>query len=323
MEMITVTMVISVLKNATVTTMMKTAGMAVMIAWEITSAVTMEATTVATTEVITAVTTEVMVTMVIFALKNANATMMTKTAGMFASNAGTKPKEIKATMMVLTTVPTKASSLELIANVNVHTKILLAGRPAMSASIVYSAKMMTTVMRKITTAAMATMAATMVATMVATMEATMVATMEAMEIMAATMEVITAVTTEAMVTMVIFALKNANVTMMTKTAGMFAFNAGTKQKGADLIMAQMANMAITATNASTSATAITMMKTAGMAAMTAGKKLTAVMMVARWINQNVKSPHAMTIVNGGMKNAGKRTIGVSEFSELWLECHNS
>ena len=91
-------------------------------------------------------------------------------------------------------------------------------------------------------------------------------------------------------------------------------------------MAQMANMAIMAimaTNASTSATAITMMKTAGMAAMTAGKKLTAVMMVARWINQNVKSPHAMTIVNGGMKNAGKRTIGVSEFSELWLECHNS
>ena len=189
----------------------------------------------------------------------------------------------------------------------------------MSASIVYSAKMMTTVMRKITTAAMATMAATMVVTMVATMEATMVATMEAMEIMAATM----AVTTEAMVTMVIFALKNANVTMMTKTAGMFAFNAGTKQKGADLIMAQMANMAIMVTNASTSATAITMMKTAGMAAMTAGKKLTAVMMVARWINQNVKSPHAMTIVNGGMKNAGKRTIGVSEFSELWLECHNS
>ena len=311
------------MKNATVTTMMKTAGMAVMIAWEITSAVTMEATTVATTEVITAVTTEVMVTMVIFALKNANATMMTKTSGMFASNAGTKPKEIKATMMVLTTVPTKASSLELIANVNVHTKILLAGRPAMSASIVYSVKMMTTVTRKITTAAMATMAATMVATMAATMEATMVATMEAMEIMAATMEVITAVTTEAMVTMVIFALKNANVTMMTKTAGMFAFNAGTKQKGADLIMAQMANMAIMATNASTSATAITMMKTAGMAAMTAGKKLTAVMMVARWINQNVKSPHAMTIVNGGMKNAGKRTIGVSEFSELWLECHNS
>ena len=279
----------------------------------------MVATTVATTEVIKAVTTEVMVTMVIFALKNANATMMTKTVGMFASNAGKMPKEIKATMMVLT----KASSLELIANVNVHTKILRAGRPAMSASIVYSAKMMTTVMRKITTAAMATMAATMVVTMVATMEATMVATMEAMEIMAATMEVITAVTTEAMVTMVIFALKNANVTMMTKTAGMFAFNAGTKQKGADLIMAQMANMAIMATNASTSATAITMMKTAGMAAMTAGKKLTAVMMVARWINQNVKSPHAMTIVNGGMKNAGKRTIGVSEFSELWLECHNS
>merc|ERR1719330_941136 len=257
----------------------------------------MAATTVATTEVITAVTTEAMVTMVIFALKNANATMMTKTAGMFASNAGTKPKEIKATMMVLTMVPTKASSLELIANVNVHTKILRAGRPAMSASIVYSAKMMTTVMRKITTAAMATMAATM--------------------------EVITAVTTEAMVTMVIFALKIANVTMMTKTAGMFAFNAGTKQKGADLIMAQMANMAIMATNASTSATAITMMKTAGMAAMTAGKKLTAVMMVARWINQNVKSPHVMTIANGGMKNAGKRTIGVSEFSELWLECHNS
>jgi hypothetical protein len=276
---------------------MKAAGTAVMIAWEIKSVVIMAATTVATTEVITAVTTEAMVTMVIFASKNVNATMMTKTAGTFASNAGKKLKEIKATMMVLTTVPTKASSLELIANVNVHTKILLAGRPAMSASIVYLAKMMTTVTRKITTVAMVTMAATMKATMVATMET--------------------------MVTMSTFVLKNANVTMMMKTAGMFAFNAGTKQKGADLIMAQVVNMAIMATNASTSATAITMMKTAGMAAMTAGKKLTAVMMEARWINQNVKSLHAMTIANGGMKNAGKHTIGVSEFSELWLECHNS
>ena len=279
-----------------------------------------------TTEVIKAVTTEAMVTMVIFALKNANVTMMTKTAGMFASNAGKRPKEIKATMMVLTTVPTKASSLELIANVNAHTKTLLAGRPAMSASIVSSAKMMTTVMKKTTTAAMVTMEVTMAATMVATMAATMAATMEATMVAMAT-TVVTMVAKEAMVTTATFVLKNANVTMMMKTAGMFASNAGKKPREIKAMMVIMAvtteAMANTAINASTSATAITMMKTAGMAATIAGKKLTAVMTAAGGKNQNVQSPHVMTIANGGMKNVGKSTIGVSESSELWLDCHNS
>merc|ERR1712156_592960 len=146
-----------------------------MIAWRITSAVTMAAIT----EVITAVTTEAMEIMVIFALKSANVTTMTKTAGMFASNAGKKPKEIKATMIVPITVSMKASSLELIANVNALTKTLLAGRPAMSASIVSSAKMMTAVTMEATMAAMATTVVTMAVTMEATMVATMVATMEA------------------------------------------------------------------------------------------------------------------------------------------------
>ena len=146
-------------------------------------------------------------------------------------------------------------------------------------------------------------------------------------IMVATMEVITAVTTEAMVTTATFVLKNANVTMMMKTAGMFASNAGKKPREIKAMMVIMAvtteAMANTAINASTSATAITMMKTAGMAATIAGKKLTAVMTAAGGKNQNVQSPHVMTIANGGMKNVGKSTIGVSESSELWLDCHNS
>ena len=146
--------------------------------------------------------------------------------------------------------------------------------------------------------------------------------------MAVTTEVIKAVTTEAMVTMVIFALKNANATMMTRTAGMFASNAGKKPREIKaMMMVIMAvtteAMANTAINASTSATAITMMKTAGMAATIAGKKLTAVMTAAGGKSQNVQSPLVMTIANGGMKNVGKSTIGVSESSELWLECHNS
>ena len=301
MEMIMVTMVTSVLTNATVITMMRAAGTAVMIAWRITSAVTMVATMAATTEVITAVTTEVMEIMVIFALKSANVTTMTKTAGMFASNAGKKPKEIKATMMVPITVSMKASSLELIANVNAHTKTLLAGRPAMSASIVSSAKMMTAVTME---APMAAMAATMAVTMAATMEATI----------------------GAMVPGAKFALRNATVTTMMRTAGMAVTTAGKRNSEADLTSALTAIMVITATNASTSATVITMMRIAGMDAMTAGKKPTAVMMAAGGKNQNVTSlasPYAMTIANGGMKNAGKSTIGVSESSELWLECHNS
>ena len=277
-----VTMVISALTNATVITMMRAAGTAVMIAWRITSAVTMAATMVATMEVITAVTTEAMVTTATFVLKNANVTMMMKTAGMFASNAGKKPKEIKEMMMVLTTVSMEVSSLELIANVNAPLKILHAGRPAMSASMISSAKMVTAV----------TMAVTM------------------------------AVTTEAMATTVTFVLKNAIVTTMMRTAGKTATIVGQRNLEADLT-GQMATMVTMATSASTSATAITMMKTAGMDAMTAGKKLTAVMMVAGGKSQSVPSHHAMTIANGGMKNAGKSTIGVSESFELWLECHNS
>ena len=292
MEMIMVTMVTFALKSAIVTMMMRTAGTAVMTAWRTISAAIM----VATMEVITAVTTEAMVTTATFVLKNANVTMMMKTAGMFASNAGKKPKEIKEMMMVLTMVSMEVSSLELIANVNAPSKILHAGRPAMSASMISSAKMVTAV----------TMAVTMAVTTAAM--ATMVATM--------------AVMMKAMVTTVTFVLKNAIVTTMMRTAGKTATIVGQRNSEADLT-GQMATMVTMATSASTSATAITMMKTAGMAATTAGKKLTAVMMAAGGKSQNVQSHHAMTIANGGMKNAGKSTIGVSVFSDLWLECHNS
>merc|ERR1712073_31640 len=154
----------------------------------------------------------------------------------------------------------------------------------------------------------------------AAMAATTVATM------AATMAVTTEATIGAMVPGAKFALRNATVTTMMRTAGMAVTTAGKRNLEADLTSALTAIMVITATNASTSATAITMMKTAGMVAMTAGRKPTAVMTAAGGKNQNVTSlasPHAMTIANGGMKNAGKSTIGVSESSELWLECHNS
>merc|ERR1711988_866379 len=118
-----------------------------------------------------------------------------------------------------------------------------------------------------------------------------------------------------MVTTVTFVLKNAIVTTMMRTAGKTATIVGQRNSEADLT-GQMATMVTMATSASMSATAITMMKTAGMDAMTAGRKLTAVMMAAGGKSQNVPSHHAMTIANGGMKNAGKSTIGVSVFSDL-------
>merc|ERR1712156_515372 len=133
----------------------------------------------------------------------------------------------------------------------------------------------------------------------------------------------TEATIGAMVAGVKFALRNATVTTMMRTAGMAVTTAGKRNSEADLTSALTAIMVITATNASTSATVITMMRIAGMDAMTAGKKPTAVMTAAGGKNQNVTSQLAMTIANGGMKNAGKSTTGVSESSELWLECHNS